>query len=509
MKKILLSITFLVLVMIAVAQSPEKISYQAVIRNSANTLLANTNVGVQVSILQGSATGTPVYVERHTATTNANGLVSLSIGAGTPVTGMFGTINWGSGTYFIKTETDPAGGINYSITGTSQLMSVPYALFAKNVQNNDDADANPVNEIQSLSINGNQLSISDGNTVTLPSGGGSAPGGNEGNIQFKQGTALAGSDAFLWNNANKSLITAGVGTGEGNVAFIGYKKDSNPGDPPAVGAGTRMMWYPDKAAFRAGNSGGMYWDKDSIGVYSVAMGTHTKAKGFCSTALGNTTFATGENATSMGAQTNASGHTSIAMGNITRASGNYSTAMGSLTIASGEYSTAMGFTITAPSYCETATGRYNTTYTPASATSWNASDRLFVVGNGTGTDSKSDALIIYKSGNTVFNQSVAVKGGKGIIRSIDNVQRKTLSTTVTVNTTINAGATSQISFTFPESFSSAPVVYVANATGGGFAEVVMTVATVTTTGGKLFVYNPKSTSQTPNFTINVIALGQE
>jgi len=153
------------------AQVPEKFSYQSVIRNNANTLLINTNIGMQISILQGSATGTPLYVERHTATTNANGLVSISIGTGTPVTGVFAGINWGSGTYFIKTETDPAGGINYSITGTSQLMSTPYALYAKNVQNNDDADANPINEIQSLSINGNQLTISDGNTVTLPAGG--------------------------------------------------------------------------------------------------------------------------------------------------------------------------------------------------------------------------------------------------------------------------------------------------------------------------------------------------
>jgi hypothetical protein len=83
---------------------------------------------MQISILKGS---TPVYVEKHTTTTNDNGLATLEVGGGTPVSGSFIGIDWSSGTYFIKTETDPSGGTNYSITGTSQLLSVPYALYAK------------------------------------------------------------------------------------------------------------------------------------------------------------------------------------------------------------------------------------------------------------------------------------------------------------------------------------------------------------------------------------------
>ncbi|MCW0484141.1 fibrobacter succinogenes major paralogous domain-containing protein [Gaoshiqia sediminis] len=112
------------------AQSPEKMSYQAVIRNSSGQLVTNTSVGMQISILQGSASGTSVYVERQFPTTNANGLVSIEIGAGTVVSGNFVTINWANGPYFIKTETDLNGGANYTITGTSQLLSVPYALHA-------------------------------------------------------------------------------------------------------------------------------------------------------------------------------------------------------------------------------------------------------------------------------------------------------------------------------------------------------------------------------------------
>jgi hypothetical protein len=115
------------------AQSPEKMSYQAVIRDASDNLITDTQVGMQVSILQGSANGTAVYVETQEPTTNANGLVSIEIGTGT-TSDDFSTIDWANGSYFIKTETDPTGGTNYTITGTSQLLSVPYALHAKTAE---------------------------------------------------------------------------------------------------------------------------------------------------------------------------------------------------------------------------------------------------------------------------------------------------------------------------------------------------------------------------------------
>lgn len=127
MKKIF---TFLFALSIAVnlnSQSPEKMSYQAVIRNSSNELVRTGTVRMRISILQGSANGTSVYSEIQTPVTNSNGLVTLEIGGGSG----FNTINWSSGLYFIKTETDPTGGTNYTITGTSQLLSVPYAMYAK------------------------------------------------------------------------------------------------------------------------------------------------------------------------------------------------------------------------------------------------------------------------------------------------------------------------------------------------------------------------------------------
>ena len=130
MKKIYTVIAGLLLTASVFAQAPEKMSYQAVVRDASNSLTTNQAVGMQISILQTTATGTAVYVETQTPTTNANGLVSLEIGTGTVVSGDFTTIDWANDTYFIKTETDPTGGTNYTITGTSQLMSVPYALHA-------------------------------------------------------------------------------------------------------------------------------------------------------------------------------------------------------------------------------------------------------------------------------------------------------------------------------------------------------------------------------------------
>ncbi|MCZ2444214.1 MAG: DUF1566 domain-containing protein [Flavobacteriales bacterium] len=140
-------------------------SYQAVIRNSSNALVTNQQVGMQISILQGSISGTAVYEETQTPTTNANGLVSVEIGAGTVVSGDFSTIDWANGPYFIKTETDINGGTNYTITGISQLLSVPYALHAKTAE-----------------------SITGGITETDPMFGSSVASG------------ITGADTTYWNN---------------------------------------------------------------------------------------------------------------------------------------------------------------------------------------------------------------------------------------------------------------------------------------------------------------------
>ncbi|MDR6463860.1 collagen-like protein [Chryseobacterium sediminis] len=131
MKKILLLFWILTGFFMGLSQAPEKMSYQAVMRNGSGQLLVNQGIAVKVSILQGSPAGAAVYSERLTGNTNANGLISLEIGTGTVLTGTFATIDWPAGSYYLKTETDPAGGTSYTIVGTSQLLSVPYAMYAK------------------------------------------------------------------------------------------------------------------------------------------------------------------------------------------------------------------------------------------------------------------------------------------------------------------------------------------------------------------------------------------
>ena len=136
MKKIyLLFVIMMVAVVSLFAQAPEKFSFQAVVRNGSNQLIINAQVGVRVSILQGSTTGDALYVETHTATTNANGLLTVEVGGGTVQQGTFANLNWADGPWFLKTETDPDGGNNYSVVSVQQLLSVPYALYAKEAGN--------------------------------------------------------------------------------------------------------------------------------------------------------------------------------------------------------------------------------------------------------------------------------------------------------------------------------------------------------------------------------------
>lgn len=170
MKKIIQLVLATFISTTLLAQSPEKMSYQAVIRNSSAILVSNQSVQMRISILEGSASGSAVYVETHTPTTNANGLVSLAIGEGTVVSGNFSSIDWGSNSFYIKTETDPTGGTNYTITGTSQFMSVPYALHATTADALTggivEVDGSVTNELQTISRTGTVVTLTDGGSFT-------------------------------------------------------------------------------------------------------------------------------------------------------------------------------------------------------------------------------------------------------------------------------------------------------------------------------------------------------
>ncbi len=161
MKKLsLLLIAILFAVTGILAQTPNQFKYQAVLRNADGTIMANEAVTVDISVLQSSASGTSVFNETHNVTTTAQGLINLNIGSIEDLS----VIDWTTNTYFIQIN------VNGTTMGTSQLLSVPYAMTAKTVENDqvNDADADPNNEIQNLSLNGNSLSLTnDTSTIDL------------------------------------------------------------------------------------------------------------------------------------------------------------------------------------------------------------------------------------------------------------------------------------------------------------------------------------------------------
>jgi len=152
MKKILIVTSILFLCVFVNAQAPQGINYQAVARTADGVIIPTQNIGVRFSILDGSVTGTVLYSETHTVITNSYGLFTLAIGKGTPVTATFPGINWASGTdKFLKVEIAPAGGANYQLQGTTQLLSVPYALYSEKTR---------------LLAGNSTINITNGNTIT-------------------------------------------------------------------------------------------------------------------------------------------------------------------------------------------------------------------------------------------------------------------------------------------------------------------------------------------------------
>jgi hypothetical protein len=196
MKKLILSLVAIATISLSsLSQAPEGFKYQAVIRDAGNTILNNQAVGMQMTIQQG---GTTVYQETFATTTNAYGLVNLEIGNGTVVSGDFTTIDWSNGPYFIETAVDLAGGTAYTVMGTSQLMSVPYALYAKTSGNGAGpvGPQGPAGNDGAVGATGPQgIQGIPGNDGAVGATGPQGPAGNDG----AQGPA--GTPAFVFDEA--------------------------------------------------------------------------------------------------------------------------------------------------------------------------------------------------------------------------------------------------------------------------------------------------------------------
>ncbi|HOS33692.1 MAG TPA: tail fiber domain-containing protein [Spirochaetota bacterium] len=204
-------------------------------------------------------------------------------------------------------------------------------------------------------------------------------------------------------------LDKGAATPDGGILAMGTR--SSGATLSASGAGTRMIWYPRKAAFRAGYVNGTQWDDANIGDYSVAMGYSTTASGHSSTA--------------MGGYNTASGECSTAMGSYNTASGNCSTAMGTSTTASGSYSTVMGSSTKAQSYASLVAGQYNVV--SGTTNEWIDTDPLFVLGNGVDPSSRSNAFVVYKNANVeikTLSTNGAVYSNNKILTNVNPSSRE-------------------------------------------------------------------------------------
>lgn len=332
----------------------------------------------------------------------------------------------------LATDTDHAATVNYvnnrvatgnAATATALAadgLDCPLGQYARGVDASGNAQGCAVDEIGVGDNLGNHIATQN---IQLGSNWLSGDGGSEG-IQVgatgKVGIAILPGSANLQVGGIDGFLVTGT---------------HSTGAIPAQGAGSRLMWYPSKSAFRAGYVDGTQWDNVNIGEYSVglgymitasgtdsiAMGHSSTASGPWSTAIGYYTTASSQSAvalgygttasslytTALGYQTTASADSAMAMGSGTTASHSASTAMGGQTTASAMYSTAMGKETTARSYAETVLGSLNTTYTPTSQLDWIPTDRLFVVGNGDPFIGgfPSDALVMLKNGNTGIGTS--------------------------------------------------------------------------------------------------------
>ncbi len=206
---------------LAAAQAPLQFTYQAVVRDAGDDLVVQSPVGMRVSILQGSINGPAVYVETHTPTSNANGLVSVAIGGGTVVSGSMAGINWAGGPFFVRTETDPLGGTAYAITGASQLLSVPYALFAAQVPSGSGGGT--LDQAYDQGGPGAGRSITaDAGAVQITTGGATATG-------LQVSTAVANSTGVLATHTGVGVGLRAESTNPANT-FAAVQANTNSSD---------------------------------------------------------------------------------------------------------------------------------------------------------------------------------------------------------------------------------------------------------------------------------------
>ncbi len=412
MKRILLFLFAGTLSVLLNAQAPQAFRYQMVVRDNTGALLKDTQVSIKISIFQGSSTGTLVYAETQSASTNAFGLLSLTIGQGTLLTDSLKNINWSAGPYFLNTQVDPAGGTAFVDMGTTQLLSVPYALYAGKVNNKATFEVvgNPA-----LAPDSALFEVKDRNGLTVfavyedgavlyvkpgVKGGqaGFAVGGRTGvkgttiqdilrvtpdsvsitiNDQLQTGKgfsvkgqtatgAVTGNEYFSVSpTQTRVTVNEPVKGGQAGFAVGGrtpvkgtedqfFNVSSSATADIINPSQPRILWYPKKEALLTGRV--LIESPDSIGLNSFASGFESKSIGNYSQALGYHTIARGTNSTAIGYQALAADSNSFAFGDHPVASNINSFAFGNGAVASGQGSYSFGFNTHAVGYGSFAMG---------------------------------------------------------------------------------------------------------------------------------------------------------
>lgn len=327
------------------SQTPQGFNYQSVVRDAAGDILANTTIGIEFKLHQTTTDGTVVYTETHTPTTNAYGVFDLIVGQGT-TTIDFSTINWSSDSYFLEVSVDTSGGTSYTSMGTTQLLSVPYALQA--------AHATTAENVSGLEA------IDEGNGTGWRLIGSNSD--NYGDI----------GDASIDLSVSTNASTTNGATGVRSIAIGGNASAQN--DQAIVIGNYATATETD--AFAIGTTA------SATEVSAVAIGKLANASGVGSVALGNGSTSQGFGSFASGLGSNAVGSNSVALGQFAIANGDYGYSLGSATMADA--------------YNSFVIGRHN--IGGGTTDSWVETDALLEVGNGESATSKSNALTILKNG---------------------------------------------------------------------------------------------------------------